>query len=514
MPVPTPPFTLPSYGAPLTLGSVGSYTATIGGSLVNVKQGTVNIQNQVGQRSQGSMSVWSDLGVNWLYGTRTLIYDETGTEKYAGYVTKDKVYKAGSQEGVGYLEHDLQLMDNCYRADKRRVFKTYLNQTAGYIVNDLLNSYLKAEGVISVMGSIGAGIVITEVIWNGSKSVSDALTWLATQCGYWWQIDLNGVLWFLPYGGIPAPWVLDGRQAESVNQQISVEFGNDMYINRQYVKGSTAQTGLLTETFHGDGITRNFTLGYDVSKITSVLENGVNVTVKSLSKGSSGGYWYYAVGDAVIAQDPARTVLGSGVPLVVTYNGSYPVMAQASNSALISAQKAREGNIGTGLVESIYTNTKVRTLPAAFGIASSMLKHYGADTTVLDFSTRKTGLLPGQLLTVQLPDFGASMADRQMLISSVTITDQTDGFNIWFQVQAVGSPLESAQWQTYWANLMQQSSDPSDYTDTSDTALAILSPSVFTHSPSFTVTGVAVQSPICGVVGGPHTMVCGNWTVS
>jgi hypothetical protein len=249
---------------------------------------------------------------------------------------------------------------------------------------------------------------------------------------------------------------------------------------------------VLTESFHGDGVSRSFTLSYEVSTIAQVLLDGVDVTALSLSKGSSGGAFYYAVGDAVVAQDPGFPVLTSGDTLAITYKGRYPVLALAQNSALIAAQKAREG-VGTGLVESIYSSTKVRTLAAAFQIAQALLSHYGSDSTALTFSTRTKGLQPGQMLTVNLSDFGLS--NKQMLINSVGVNDQNDGINIWYPVQAIGSPVESAQWQTYWQNLMSQSSDPSDSTDAQDTALALLTVSTFSTSPTFAVTQHKLTCP-------------------
>lgn len=480
-----------------------NYTAKIGGSLVNVIAGTMNVQNQIGQRSTGSLTVWSSLGTYWQYGTSVQVYDETGALAFSGFVDKDKAKKAGgARQGTGYLEHDLSLMDNAYKADKRRVFKTYLNQTAGSIVNDLLGAYLAAEGVTATATSIATGPTITEVIWSGTKSVSEALTWLCQQAGYWWQIDVNNVLWFQPYGGIAAPFVLDGTQVDAL-KDMSVEYGNEMYINKQFAKGAFAETAQLTETFHGDGTTRSFTLSYPVSSIKQVTLNSTDITSHVITKGNSGGYYYYATGDAVIAQDTGQTILVSGDNLVITYKGRYPVLASASNPALITAQKTREGG-GSGLVESLYANTKVSTLSAAFQIASSLLSHYGQDMTVITFATRTKGLAPGQLLTVNLSDFGLS--NKQMLISSVSISDQVDGLNIWYVVNAVGSPVESWQWQTYWQNLMNQFSDPLE--DTSDTALALLLASTIVTTWIGTVTKTKNVCPICN-----NATLCNTTTI-
>ena len=505
MPIVTLPRALPWVitSSPVVPTPVATYQALIGGTLVNVVAGSISIQNQIGQRSQGSISVWGPLGVSWQYGTQAIILDTSGTIVYAGYVARDRAKRGtGARQGIGYLEHDLTLIDNCYRADKRVVFKSYVSVTAGAIVTDLLASYLAAEGVISTSSSIATGPTIVQVIWSGTKTVSEALTWLAERAGYWWNIDMDGVLWFQPYGGVSAPFALDGTTVDAL-QDLTVEYGNDLLVSKQYVKGSTAETAVLTETFKGDGVSRSFTLSYPVSVLQSVTLNAVDITPLVLNKGDQGGMFYVLVADPVIAQDPAQIVLATTDTLVVTYKGQYPVLASAQNPDLIAAQKARE-RTGTGLIESVYSDTKVRTLPAAFQIASSTLAHYGADVTVLTFSTQTAGLVPGQLLPVTLTDFG--LTSEQMVLIGVTVSDQRQGgLGIWYTITAVGSSsasnwaAESAQWQTYWARLMSQSSDPSDYTDASNTALALLSSSTFT-APTPTVT-ITTTKAICPIIG-------------
>ena len=492
-----------------------SPTVYVGGVIYQAEAGTLNVVNQIGQRSTGSISVWSAVGVTWARGTRVQIYNANGTLAYAGFTGKDKAYKPeGSRQGVGYLLHDLTLMDNCYKADKRVVFTSFLNTSAGSIVQYLLSNILAAEGVTSTASSIATGPTITEVIWNG-KNVSEALNWLAQQSGYWWNIDRNNILYFQPYGGVPAPFVLDGTQVSN-DSNLSVTYGNDMYVNRQYVRGAFTQTGVLTETIYGDGFKRGFTLSYEVastsSRDLSVYDSSTGLTYTLNAgigtKGATGQHWYMAIGDSVVAQDTGGTILTTGQYITVTYKGRYPVVALASNASIIAAQKAREGG-GTGYVEAVQANTKVHTQAAAFQIAGAILSHYGQDATVLEFETLKTTLSEGQMLTVNLSDF--ALSNKQMLIQSVAISDQRDGINIWYHVVCVGSPYDAAQWQTYYQNLMNQSADPADLSDTnSDSTLAYILASNVTLSPTVTVNATKTTCPICntGTLCGTGVYVC------
>jgi hypothetical protein len=481
-------------GTPKILYPGAPYTCLIGGVAVSVVQGTLDVVNQIGQRSTGTIQVWSPLGTTWKYGTRVLIYDGANKLVYAGYTNKDKVTKQ-SRQGYGHLEHQVTLMDNCYRADKRLIFGEWENRTAGSIVKDLLSKVLAAEGVTITSASIATGPTIQEVVWNG-KQVSSALTWLATQAGYWWNIDTQGVLWFQPYGGIPAPFVLDGTQV-NIDTNLSVTFGNDMFVNRQFVKGAHAKTAEKTEGQVGDGHKQNFTLSYEVAELTTILVNGVPETVST--KGDTGSQWYFAVGDSVIAQDTGQVTLQNSDNLSVSYKGSFPILSLAQSPSLIASQKAREGG-GTGYVENEYTDAKITSQQAAFQIAGGILSHYGADMTQLEFdvlASMAVGLNEGQMLTVNLPDFGLS--NTQMLVTSVEITDSlNEMFSIWYHVLAVGSPYDAAQWQTYWQNLMNQESDPSDFSSIDDAGgLAFILSSNF----NLTISAVgSVTKAVCPIL--------------
>ena len=488
---------------------MGNYTAQIGGVGVAVVAGSLSIDNQIGQRSTGGMAVRSAVGVRWTYGTQVAIYDDLGAVAFSGFVSKDKAAKpGGARQGTGYLEHAVSLMDNCYRADKRVVYAAYQNMTAGAIALDILGKVLAVEGVTATATSVASGATITEAIWDG-KQASAALSWLAQQSGYWWTIDKNNVLWFQPYGGLAAPFVLDGTQADAMTA--TVEYGNDLYVNTQYAKGAYGTTPTQIETRLGDGHTTAFVMSYELAQAPTVeisLSGGAFAAATvGIGGVDSGKDWYWNAGANVVFQDTGGTKLSSADTIRVTYVGRFPVRAVAKNLALISAQKAREGASSSGIVESVYSNSKVHTLGAAFQIASSLLSHFGQDMTVLEFDTRKPGLMEGQLLTVNLPDF--ALASAAMLISSVKLSDQRDGFSIWYHVTAVGGPVEASQWQTYWQNLMNQQADPNDLSDTSDTSLALLTASNFNMSASFTVSGLVTIGAICG-----DSMMTGEWTVA
>ncbi len=494
-----------------------SYTVKVGGAVVQVQAGTLDVTNEIGQRSQCTFTARTGTGVHWEQGTQVQIYDDGGTKRYAGFVDTSQTTKPGK---APYLYHAVTCMDNHYCADKRLAFQSYLSAPAGTIVQSLWQNYLQAEGV--TLGPIAAGITIPEVIWNGEQ-VSACLDWLAQQCGFWWQIDENKVLWFQPYGGLTAPFVLDGTQV-SQDDKLSVAWGNRQYRNRQFLVGGKDKTAVHTETFVGDGVRRAFTLRYPVAGISGkdkktgltkgILVNGVTKTIANKNTGGANGgaQWYYAISDAVLAQDPSEPVLGTGDTLTVTYEGEYPVIALAQNAALITQQQQLEGG-GSGYVEAKESNRKVHTLAAGFQIAQAELAHYAQSMTTLVWAAPSTrvpaGLAQGQLLRVNLTDFGLA---KQMLVRSVEITDNTDDLNIWLIVTCIGSPYD-VSWQSFFQNLLTNNgaSDVSDAANQAEgTILATLSQIQLTRTPLVTVTATKLVCPIVSpaLICGPTVIVC------
>jgi len=234
----TLPATLPILvtTSPVVPSYPDTYTALVAGEYVTVQQGSINIQKAVGTQGTGSMTVKSALGTVWEYGTQALIYDETGTIAYGGFIANDHAYRdAGARQGdLGWLNHDLTLMDNTYKASKRYAFKAYANTTAGAIVLDIWGTYLAAEGVTASSATVATGPTIVQGVWGGSKSIAEIFNWLAQQAGFWWTIDESLTLWFQPYGGIPAPFSLDGTNVDAM-QSVTVDSGNSMQTKSRLV---------------------------------------------------------------------------------------------------------------------------------------------------------------------------------------------------------------------------------------------------------------------------------------
>jgi hypothetical protein len=178
----------------------------------------------------------------------------------------------------------------------------------------------------------------------------------------------------------------------------------------------------------------------------TVTLNGVAQTVAV--KGQSGAQWYWLQGDPVLAQDTGGTVLVSTDTLSVSYQGQYAFVFVSTDDSQVLAQQAVEGG-GTGLVEAVSTAPTSTTAAAAAETAAAKLQKYAQGGATLEFTTMQTGLVEGQLLTVNLPEH--NLINQQMLIEHIGIGDP-DGVDIYYDIQAVQGPI-GTNWVKFFQGL-------------------------------------------------------------
>lgn len=309
--------------------------------------------------------------------------------------------------------------------------------------------------------TIANGPTLPDVIFNYATVAAclDAVTQKAGN--YWWQIDQDKRLWFQPYAALPAPWALvtdaNGRVADARRGTVKVKRAKPLYRNRQIVRGATGQTNAQTESRKGDGNTTAFTFGYPFAKVPTVTVNSVSKTV-GIKGVDSGKDWYWNAGDPTLTQDSAATKLASSDTLQCVYIGQFPVIIISEDTAQITAQQLLEGGGTSGRVEEVTEDSSLSTQDAAFTEAAALLTKYGQKAVTLQFQTRRSGLAPGQLLTVTIPQHGFSAA--QFLIQSIHISDE-DGQVIWYDVTAIQGPVNQT-WIEFFGQLVTNANTTSE----------------------------------------------------
>jgi hypothetical protein len=207
-----------------------------------------------------------------------------------------------------------------------------------------------------------------------------------------------------------------------------------------------SQTDEQPLAFTGDGETRAWALGFPLAKVPRIWLNGVQQTV-GIKGVETGKAYYWSKGDPIITQDETATALTSSDVLTGTYIGEFDSVVISANFAEIETRKDVEG--GSGIVEDVFDEPGLSGLDAAYQSANAKLQQYGTIGYRLSFTTRRYGLVAGQVATVNLPGYG--LDGTEMLIEKVTIQDD-NGTELWYQVEAVeGQPQGS--WTKLFANM-------------------------------------------------------------
>jgi hypothetical protein len=446
--------------------------------------GTPTIEDRIQERSVANFAVKDMNGTYSFKRGMPVIIKNIGNEKvFTGFIdSASEVVIPGSTAKI----HSISCTDNHYLADKRVVAKVYFNRTAGYIVNDLITTYLAEEGITA--GTIEDGSTLTNTVFSYIP-ISQAISSLAEKSGnFWWYIDLDRKLHFRPFTAYAAPWTASASDMKE--NTISLTHGNPKYRNRQIVTGIKETTDLQVEYHKGDGHSQSFTVGYPIHSVPTIKVNGETKTVgiKGLDTGKD---WYWSKGDLIITQDSEGVVLTDTDTLEIDYIGEFDAVIISTDYSAVEKQKAVEG-IGTGYVEDVVDAPNTQDEDAAFLTASMLLAKYATDGRHLKFATRRSGLAPGQLLMVNLPDYGLN--NVEMLIESVTTKEE--GNIIYYDVVAAEGP-EQGSWTRFFDMLAQMiQAKPTDVS----TATILTIPVDITESWDWAET-VEVTVYACPILG-------------
>lgn len=332
--------------------------------------------------------------------------------------------------------------------------------------------YFSSVTLLVHSNQIDDGPTVTSAIFSYAR-VSDCIDSLNDQSLYWWIIDYNKRLWFKAIGSITSPFSIDSTSME--NDSVSVVRTTPLYRNRQYVVGVIELTATQTETRQGDGKTRAFTMSYELNAMPSTFT--VNAAPKTLGvKGvnTSGFDFYWAQGDAVIAQDGAGTLLTSSDTISCTYVGQFPAVVQADDNGQQAFMQGQEGGGTTGIVEDAIIATNVATTAQGFLQATSALAKFSVQGYQVQFDTLLYGLQPGQLLTISIPEH--NITSDTVLIDSIAITDNAygeDDFSLTYKVHCIQGPANTT-WVQYFAGLSKQNQSIANINLGSSATLALL----------------------------------------
>ncbi len=408
--------------------SIGAYPVVLAAN-------TLNINWQLEGRQTASFDV-IDLDGSDTYTDGQIVEIESNGELiFSGVIQEPESERLSPSGG---LLHHIQCIDWHYLADKRLAAESYVSQSAGDIATDLFTKYLEPEGV--TIGQIDEGATVGETVINYVPA-SDAFTGLAERAGFIWFIDKLKQFYFVPRETFTAPFTLTPAEIYGTAR---LKRGNPLYRNRQFVRGIKAVTDTQNEIRMGDGETQAFALGFPIAKVPTVTVNTAPQTVgiKGVEEGKQ-VYWNKGDNTIYFATAPA-----SGATIGIAYQGEYNLITRSDDRHQIEMRKTIEGGEGTGYVDAIEDITDLTTKEAGFEAGANLLDKYAQEGRRLTFQTFKSGLQPGQILTVNYPLLG--LDSDELLITSVSAYD--DNNYLVYEIEATEGP-DLGDWTQFFKSL-------------------------------------------------------------
>ncbi len=380
-----------------------AYVLTVAGTTKAIQPGW-SMSETVNGRATLQCEILSTAGTYRPAIGAEVILTEAGTTIFGGYVD------APAEQGIGAsgdtaITTRISCVDYNSLADRRYVIDGGF--PSGYTMLQCITSlagYLPAG--FAVDASQATGSSLTAAIVYDVKAVSAILDELAvvfsglSGTSHIWRIDpATKKLRMYSVGTFTAP-VNITEAARYVEGDVTVEPTRADYANRILLLAGTG-TSEVTDTFTGNGVTTAFTLTYDLSSNRGYVTNGgVNETL------GSGATWSYSAGVITRTSAPAN-----GNAISITYIAQFPYRAQADDAG----EQATNG-----LWEKVLLAPDVFSATIAEAMAEGYLDRTTTTSQTVRYTTRQTGIKPGQTQTITLTKRNLS---GTFLITDVTTQD-------------------------------------------------------------------------------------------
>lgn len=430
----------------------------------DLKMDQWQVRDVINGRSVATLTLIDPTGTQFYQRGVNLKIESNDVPLFEGYITRATESRLGLG---GAREHNLECADQHYLADKRVVAEAFTNETSADIVQTIIDDYLAAEGIRP--GNIATGATIRELTFN-YVTASAALQELAERNGYWWAIQPDRTLDFLPPGTDPVdPRNWDStlisfdsvtvRWDDTLGQQrirdvaladsISIRRANDSYRNTQWIRGGRARTDLQTETQVGDGTRQTFTVGYPIAEQPIIeVDTGSGFVAQDVGVAGfdSGKDWYFSFNSLAVVQDPLGTPLSATDRIRVTYTGLFDVLARVDDVTQIATTRAFEG--GSGIVEVVEDNKRITTRDGALELGAELLAYYANSAFTIRYATSVIQFQVGQTVRITYPEGNIPTA--------TTLLAECEYFSLGGELRQVltfvSGPVEGT-WEDYFRKL-------------------------------------------------------------
>ncbi len=303
--------------------------------------------------------------------------------------------------------------------------------------------------VTSVRGpDLMTGVMIASTDYAYKKQVSGAAADIASQSKMYWRIDKNKKYIMKDRAYNTAPWPLYSADPLFKGSDTSplLTRQSPLYRNLQYIY-NCIDLQTIPESKLGDGTAQSWVLKYPVDSIMSLTLDG-NPQTFGIQGVDTGKSFYYQPGQPTLSQDSADIPPTPVQTIVITYVARVPYVAKAQNTAQQTALAAIDGT--SGIVSASEDGGGI-SKAAGDTLAQARIDAYAIlGVSDWEYVTERSGLAPGQLQTMFVPEHG--IVDVDMLITDIITTLWLDGsgnLNYRYDVKATSGPNIGTAWRVF-----------------------------------------------------------------
>lgn len=326
------------------------------------------------------------------YGSKTyqpalgdeVIFTYGSTRKFAGYIVQ-------LNEIVNGLSKELQVIVKDYTVllDRQLVSKTYTNQTATAIIQDLISTF--TTGITTT--NVNAPVTIPKIVFN-YLPVSECLKQLVKiLTTYDWYIDYNKDVHFFSTSTQSAPFNLSDTGQNYVWGSLKIQNDTSQLRNEIIVRGGLiTSTTLRTEYFSGDGTKTSFSLSNSYPSVPTVTVGGVSKTVGIDFVDADASFQCMWNSNTQSIRFTSGNTPASGTNnIVITGYPQYPLILRKQNQSSVALY---------GVFQSIVIDKTIQDITTASARADVELNKYSLPEAIGSFKTYTDGLIAGQLITI------------------------------------------------------------------------------------------------------------------
>jgi hypothetical protein len=308
------------------------------------------------------------------------------------FLDSDKIFSGIATEvsenikGGVLISWQIKCKDWTQTLDRKLVIKSYTNQPAEAIVQDIVSIYCSGFTADNVV----APIVIDSIQFN-SEQVSKCLQQPADLLDYDWYVDYDKDVHFFSEEQNTAPFQLSDISGNYSFRTLEINKNILQIKNKVYVRGGERKGDLGIFSFVADGQQKTFNLPYSLDEIT-VKKGGVAQSIRTdFQTDPATINCLYNFNEKVIKfRDDNKP--GSGVAVEISGKPWIPIIKLVRNIQSIA---------NYGEYEFAIIDKSIKSDGEAINRGKAALRKYAETVFEASFKTNKSGLRSGQRIRVQ-----------------------------------------------------------------------------------------------------------------